>query len=65
MKTLFKYKFPERKYKFKITDCYNCPFCYDMISCMAYDDTEDTVRVKESIPENCPLEFVGEEEAKE
>lgn len=63
MATFFKYTLPKRKYTSKITNCYNCPFCYDMLSCMANDDIEDRVRVKEeTIPDNCPLKYEGIEE---
>lgn len=63
MATFFKYTLPERKYTSKIRNCFACPFCYDMIGCMATDDIDDRVRVNdETIPEFCPLKYEGIEE---
>ena len=47
----------------KIKNCYNCPFCYDMLYCVAKsDDGEKYIPAQEySIPDRCPLKFAGEE----
>lgn len=60
MGIFYTYELPKRYYTSLIRNCYNCPFCYDTLGCVATDDKDNRVRIDgDKIPENCPLKYKG------
>ena len=47
-----------------VEGCFNCPFCYDDLYCVATSDGEKTLYPTVTMPERCPLKIYEESESK-